>query len=226
VSIISRSLKTPDFVIHRGADAYLDFSQELFEIVRQCAVVHTSAFALSKDPARTTIFDLLAEAKENNKIITLDPNYHPGIWPDKPDFIESLKLAFQYTTVAKPSIEDCQRLLGAGKTPREYAEVFKGWGAKIVIITMGKEGVFLSDRDGTCFLIRPNRIEVADVTGAGDAFWSGVIASMLGDHAMLDAVRAGQVIAEVKLKNIGPIKKMPTWHQITEVSQSIQYSKC
>jgi hypothetical protein len=49
---------------------------------------------------------------------------------------------------------------------------------------------------------------------------------MLGDHAMLDAVRAGQVIAEVKLKNIGPIKKMPTWHQITEVSQSIQYSKC
>ena len=226
ISIISRSLKTPDFVIHRGADALLGFSQPLLDIIHQCSVVHTSAFALSRDPARSTIFNLLAEAKNQKKIITLDPNYHLGIWPDNPDFIDLLKLAFQYATITKPSIEDCQRLLGPGKSPLEYSEVFKSWGANIVIITMGKEGVFLSNQEGDCFTIKPNQINVTDVTGAGDAFWSGVITGILNGHPILDSVRAGQVIAEIKLKQLGPITNMPSWNEIIETSKTIQYSIC
>jgi fructokinase len=189
-------------------------------------VVHTSAFALSKDPQRSTILSLLEEAKKQQKIITLDPNYHPGIWPDTPDFINILKTAFQYATITKPSIEDCQRLLGPGKSPFEYTDVFKDWGANCVIITMGKEGVFLSDKEDNCFLIKPSPITVVDVTGAGDAFWSGVITGMLNGNDMLEAVCAGQVIAEIKLKSIGPIKEMPEWHQIIEDSKSIHTEEC
>lgn len=226
ISMIARSHKTPDFIVHRGADAYLGFSQELMDVIPKCSVVHTSAFALSQDPARSTIFNLLAEAKNTGRIITLDPNYHPGIWPDNPDFIDLLKLAFQYATITKPSIEDCHRLLGLGKSPKEYADIFKSWGANIVIITMGKDGVFLSNRDGTCFSIQPNQIDVADVTGAGDAFWSGVITGILSGLSVLDSVRAGQVIAEIKLQQLGPISAMPLWTQIIEKSNSIQYSKC
>ena len=226
LSIISRSLKTPDFVIHRGADAHLGFSQPLLDIIHRCSIVHTSAFALSQDPARSTIFNLLAEAKSQNRVITLDPNYHPNIWPDNPDFIDLLKLAFQYATITKPSIEECHRLLGPGKSPLEYTEVFKEWGANIVIITMGKEGVFVSDREGNCFMVQPNLIEVTDVTGAGDAFWSGVITGILNGHSVLDSVRAGQVIAEIKLKQLGPIADMPAWDQIIDTSKTIQYSTC
>lgn len=226
ISIASRSLTTPDFVIYRGADAHLSISQALMEIIPQCSIVHTSAFALSQDPARSTIFDLLAEAKKWNKIITLDPNYHPGIWPDSPNFIELLKSAYQYATITKPSIEDCIRLFGEGKSLRQYADIFKSWGAKIVIITLGREGVFFSNDDGSCYKIRPNPIQVADVTGAGDAFWAGVITGTLNGLNTLDAVRAGQVIAEIKLKSIGPIIDMPSWHQIIEDLQSIQFEKC
>ncbi len=137
-----------------------------------------------------------------------------------------LKLAFQYATITKPSIEDCHRLLGPGKSPLEYTEVFKEWGANIVIITMGKEGVFVSDREGNCFMVQPNLIEVTDVTGAGDAFWSGVITGILNGHSVLDSVRAGQVIAEIKLKQLGPIADMPAWDQIIDTSKTIQYSTC
>jgi fructokinase len=225
ISVISRSQRTPDFVIHRGADAHLGVSQPLMDIIPQCSIIHTSAFALSQDPARSSIFDLLAEAKKHNKIITLDPNYHPGIWPDSPDFIELLKSAYQSATITKPSIEDCTRLFGAGKSLQEYADIFKSWGAKIVIITIGREGVFFSDEDGSSYRIVPNPIQVADVTGAGDAFWAGVITGILNGQNMLEAVLAGQVIAEIKLNNIGPIKDMPSWQQIMAESKSIQYEK-
>ncbi|MEJ2487545.1 MAG: carbohydrate kinase family protein, partial [Anaerolineales bacterium] len=226
ISIISRSRKTPDFLIHRGADSHLVMTKDLSESIEQCDVIHTSAFALSRDPARSTILELLAKANQAEKLITFDPNYHPEIWPDTPDFIELLKPAFAYATITKPSIEDCHRLLGAGKHPQEYCEMFKSWGAKIVIITMGREGVFLADQEDNCYLIHPNQIKVTDVTGAGDAFWSGVITGILNGCSVLDSARAGQVIAEIKLKHLGPIKEMPDWDQITESSKSIRYQRC
>ena len=43
---------------------------------------------------------------------------------------------------------------------------------------------------------------------------------------MLDSTLAGQVIAEIKLKHLGPIKQMPSWEQIAKTSQSINYQKC
>ena len=226
VSIISRNLETPDFIIHRGADAFFEYSQPLFDAIQDCSIVHTSAFALSKDPARSIILSLLEEAKYQKKIITFDPNYHPGIWPDHPDFVEILKRAFKFATIAKPSLDDCARILGLGKTPHDYAAQFKQWGALIVIITMGKNGVFLSDQDGQCYLVQPNHVDVTDVTGAGDAFWSGLITSMLEDLPILDAVRIGQVLAEIKIKSMGPIKSMPRWALISERANAIKYDAC
>ena len=205
-SIISRSRHTPDFLIHRGADAHLEISEQLIDSIKQCEIIHTSAFALSKDPTRSTILELLAKNDRTARLVTLDPNYHPEIWPDTPDFIEVLKQAFSYATITKPSIEDCHRLLGPGKHLQEYAEIFKSWGAEIVIITMGREGVFLSDRQDECYLIHPNQVQVVDVTGAGDAFWSGLITGILNGWSILDSALAGQVIAEIKLKKLGPIK--------------------
>lgn len=225
-AIISRNLETPNFVIHRGADAFLSFSQPLFDIIKETTVIHTSALALSKDPARSTIFNLLAEAKNQNNIVSLDPNYHPGIWPDSPDFIELLKAAYQYSTVTKPSLNDCHRLHGEGKLPHEYADIFKSWGAKIVIITMGKDGVFISDQEDECYVVQPSRVDVADVTGAGDAFWAGLINGMLEGDSILEAALTGQVIAELKLKRMGPIPLMPTWDQILTSSKSISYTQC
>lgn len=226
VSIISRSSDVSDFIIIRGADAQLQGSPALDEAVRQCRIVHTSAFALSREPARSSILKLLAVAKEAGTLVTLDPNYHPNVWPDVPDFIDMLRFAYQYVTITKPSLDDCHRLLGPGKTVAEYAGIFKSWGAKIVIITMGKDGVYFSGEDKSCRLVRSNPVEVTDVTGAGDAFWSGVITGILNGCDILDAVRAGQVIAENKLKYFGPIIDMPSWEKIIEDSKSIQFIDC
>ena len=205
ISVISRSLKTPDFIIHRGADAYLQKSKLLQDAVRNSRIIHTSAFGLSKDPSRSTVLDLLKDANGQNKLITLDPNYHPSIWPDDPDFIQILRKAFPLATITKPSIEDCNRLLGPGKSPREYSDVFKSWGAKVVIITMGKRGVFLSDQDDACYLIKPNQIEVVDVTGAGNAYCGGFLVGYSKSRDIVLAGKYGAVSASFALEQFGAV---------------------
>lgn len=203
---VTRQTQTPDFIVHRGADAFLRPTKELTKAVSNCQVLHTSAFALSREPARTTILNAIQIAKEMGILISLDPNFHHNIWPDAENFEDILKLAFTHVDITKPSIEDCSRLFGSGNKPLEYAQIFLDWGARIVLISMGEGGVYLATRDGDAYQIIGNpNIPVADVTGAGDAYWAGFISSLLEGDSPLDAACMGQVIAEIKISQIGPI---------------------
>jgi sugar/nucleoside kinase (ribokinase family) len=117
-------------------------------------------------------------AYEQGERITLDPNFHPCIWPDTSNFLDVLEDAYQYVRITKPSIDDCNRISGAGLPPSEYANRFLDWGAKIIAITMGADGVYLATEDHKPDHIFANQIPVADVTGAGDAFWSGFLTAL------------------------------------------------
>jgi len=205
LSIVSRQTATPDFIIYRGADSQISLQNNLCQAVKKARAVHTSAFALSREPARSTILHLLQTARENDCLISLDPNYHPRIWPDLGDFSSVLKRAFKFVDVTKPSIEDCTRIFGPGLSPEEYAGRFLDCGAGAVALTMGSQGVLLLTADGAHHRITPNDIEVADVTGAGDAFWSGLLMALLDGYSIFQAVTFGQRVAEIKISAVGPL---------------------
>jgi fructokinase len=224
VSLIARQTKTPDFTIYRGADTRLTSTPALDDAVISSQIVHTSAFALSREPTRSTVLHALELASTHGKLVSLDPNYHPHIWPDVPDFVNTLQDACKFVHITKPSLDDCTRIFGNGHSPAEYAQRFLDWGLKTVIITMGVDGALLATDDGARFQIHPNNIPVSDVTGAGDAFWAGLLAAMVEGQTPLDAARSGQVIAEIKLREMGPISKMPTWEEIQNRVQTINYS--
>jgi fructokinase len=173
-------------------------------------VVHTSAFALSREPARSTILRALEIARQNDCLVTLDPNYHPSIWPDLADIQSVLIEAYQWVNVTKPSLDDCQRLFGPGSSPVAYAERFLNWGAEIVALTMGGEGVLLATSDGAFHHIKPSDARVADVTGAGDAFWAGLLVALLDGYPPPEAACFGQIVAETKIRTVGPVSQMPT----------------
>jgi len=226
MSIITRNTATPDFVIYRGADANLVLTDSLLASVEHCRVVHTSAFALSRDPARTTILTLLKKAQQMGKWVSLDPNYHPSIWPDLPDFISVLKEAFRFVSITKPSLDDCTRLFGPRSSPEEYARLFFEWGAQIVMITMGKDGVLLRTSDGRLHHIQAaTNIPVVDVTGAGDAYWAGFLAGFLESEDSLLAARIGQKMAEKKIGRVGPINESLEWETIVESAAQIPCSE-
>lgn len=196
---------TPDFLVYRGADAHLQATELLLAAAAQSRMVHTSAFALSRDPARSTVLAAMRAARASGQQVSLDPNYHPRIWPDVADFAAVLAEAYREVSVTKPSLDDCERLFGAGRPVAAYAERFLAWGAGLVAISMGAEGVYLATAAGERVQIAPQAVQALDVTGAGDAFWSGMLTALLDDHSPLDAVRAGQVVAQIKIQRVGPL---------------------
>lgn len=206
LAIVTRHLATPDFAIYRGADAHIVSGDVPLSLLSTTSLVHTSAFALSCEPSRSTVLDFVAQAHAAGCLISFDPNYHPRLW----EMDERPRLIFEkicpYVYLTKPSLDDCIRLFGDGQTPESYAAHFLAWGVQEVVLTMGSAGVLHVNAKGAAYYSM-RQIEVVDVTGAGDSFWSGLLLATLDGYAMPEAIRVAQAVAEIKLQQVGPLSQ-------------------
>ena len=78
VIVVSKSHSTPEFIPYRDADNNIENITD--KMIEQCAVVHSTAFALSKQPAQKNILTAFEKAKKSGKKISIDWNYAKKIW--------------------------------------------------------------------------------------------------------------------------------------------------
>jgi sugar/nucleoside kinase (ribokinase family) len=145
VIFVSRTTGTPDFEAFRSGDYRLEPKEVAEEAIRRARVVHASTFALSRQPCRSAVEKTFQLAQEQGKLISLDPNYSPKIWPDYKEAKQVLRQMLGYVTLTKPSLDDAIRLFGEDKSPEAYIELFHEMGPKVVVLTMGAKGIILSE---------------------------------------------------------------------------------
>jgi sugar/nucleoside kinase (ribokinase family) len=204
LAVVARHHATPDFTIYRGADAYIVPENLPLAILPTTTLVHTSAFALSREPSCSTVLAFIAQAHAAGCLVSFDPNYHPRLWETSADPLEMFASICPYVFLMKPSLDDCMRLFGGGQTPEEYAARFLALGVQQVVLTMGRGGVLLANAAGMSYHAT-RQIDVVDVTGAGDSFWAGLLLAILDGYPTSEALRVGQAVAEIKLQQVGPL---------------------
>ena len=205
VAFVSSTSGRPDFEIARSGDYLLRPEEVPEEAVERARVVHASTFALSREPCRSAVRKVFRLAHEADKIVSLDPNYSERIWPHHKEARGVLEEMYRYVDLTKPSLDDAARIFGVEHEPERYVEMFHDLGAGKVILTMGKEGVLVSE-DGRLLGHVPARpVEVEDATGAGDAFWAGfLIATLDGNPPVRSAIFAREFV-ELKLRRVGQL---------------------
>lgn len=208
--LLSRSAGTADFVAYRHADALLQPEDIPVETLKRARFVHTTAFALSREPARTTICDALSRAAAAGATLTLDINYAPSIWPDRAEAQSVLQSLIGRGAYVKASDDDIERLYGASLSVRDGAARLHEEGAELVCLTLGSDGVRVSWEGGAEHAEVPAAPvdRVADATGAGDAFWGGFLAAMLRGDAPPACARIGSQVAARKLRITGPLTSL------------------
>ncbi len=203
--LVTKSKAVSGFAAYRGADAQIVLDQADLDWVCQSSLVHTTAFALSLEPARSHILEAVRQASKAGVQASIDANYAPQIWPDR---VEAQKVVGDYLALgalAKFSEVDYERLFQEQVTdPAQAAQRIRDLGARLVCLTLGEQGVYvLSDQGG--FHLEARKVEVKDTTGAGDAFWSGFLSAYLDQKSPLDCAKAGRAVAEKKLGIFGPL---------------------
>ncbi|SEF72585.1 carbohydrate kinase family protein [Flavobacterium urumqiense] len=204
IILVSKSSGTPDFIPYREADYQIVQSQISDELLKSAKIFHTTCFALSKDPARTTILESAKRAKQLGLLTSIDINFSERIWPDREEAKIVLKDYLSTNPLVKLSEDDCYRLFAESKTEDFIFEYFHELGASTICLTKGKDGVVLSNTDFGMFHQKALPIEdIKDTTGAGDAFWTGFLYAQLENKNLEESITIAQKLAILKLQNVG-----------------------
>jgi fructokinase len=204
IVFVSRTAKTADFEAFRSGDFQLTPDEINEEAIERAKVIHASTWALSREPCRSAVKKAFELGRKQGKIISLDPNYSPQIWPDYREAKTILPEMLSYATITKPSRDDASRLFGRDKEPEEYIKLYHDMGPEVVVFTMGGDGVLLSDGEKLTHMAA-RKIKVMDATGAGDSFWAGFLVALLDGRPLEHCALFAREIVERKLTTVGPL---------------------
>lgn len=209
--LVTKSQAVSNFEPYRLADKHITVTQLAAARVGSARLVHTTAFALSLEPARTSILEAMAAASEGGAQLSTDFNYADKIWGNnRRAGLKVLNQLAELGAFVKVSEVDFERLFG--EMVIDYysaARRILDLGAKLVCLTLGEEGCYVMTAEQH-FHLPAREVAVKDTTGAGDAFWSGFLAAWLKDKDVHACARAGRSLAELKLERVGPVLNPPT----------------
>lgn len=210
--VVNKSASTPVPIFYREADYHLAYTRELEEILSDSKIIHFSCWPISRMPVRQTIQRVIAKARELGVLVCFDPNYHPMIWEKDEDGMSVVKPFISMADIVKPSEDDAGRLFGPD-TPENQIAKFLTLGAKLVILTLGKDGALISNGSET-LRVPSMATEVVDTTGAGDAFWSGFYAGIVKGFTIRQALAAGFAVSAYKLQYTGAVVGLPPLEEL------------
>ncbi|SFZ92752.1 fructokinase [Flaviramulus basaltis] len=204
VIFVSRTDSTPDFIPYREADYHITKDQISKETLLNTNIFHTTCFALSKDPARTTILKKAEEAFNLGCKLSIDLNYAKKLWRSQEEALKVIKTYCKFNPLIKISEDDMERLFEKKLPHNEIFEFFHNEGVETACLTLGSKGVKLSQKGKEPIQLPAIKVEkIMDATGAGDAFWSGFLFAYIKEKPIQECLEVALKLAALKLQNVG-----------------------
>lgn len=196
---VARTPATPDFIAYRDADMHIPPVDPA--LIAQASLVHTTAFALSKEPARSNIMDALLQAHAQGIPVSVDWNYAPEIWGRDNDAMKVFQQLQQLDTYFKFSLDDVQRFTGREASKEDAMAFLHNIRSLATCLTCGKDGVYYKTKGHDWSFVAARTIVVKNATGAGDAFWAGFISAVNAGQDVAAGISRGIEVASLKLQD-------------------------
>ncbi|MBY0595015.1 carbohydrate kinase family protein [Bacillus bingmayongensis] len=212
-----------DFTFMRGADGEYQFHQIDLSKMHNYDIVHFgSATALLSGHLKETYFKLLQYAKEQNHFISFDPNYRDALITDKEQFCEDCLSFIAQAHFVKVSEEEAV-MLSKETNMNKAAQCLLATGAKVVAITLGKQGTLLATSEGGT-IIPSITVKQVDSTGAGDAFVGAMLYQFSKEENIFDVsvkklctlIAFANKVGAITCTNYGAIQSLPTLEDIVK----------
>ena len=208
-----------DFSFYRnpGADTQLTSEEAIAALsANMPKILHIGSLSMTNSPSKEACVEAVKYAKENGAIISYDPNYRAALWDSEDHAVEMMKSLLPYADILKVSDEEMSMLTMVGDF-EEGSRILAEYGAGIVLVTLGADGVFV--RMGSKTATVPGfKVDVADTNGAGDTFLGAMLmqiaTGMTGSEdvwtQLLGMVRYANKAASITCSRHGAIPAMPT----------------
>jgi len=162
--------------------------------------------------ACATVFAAIERARTHGARVVYDLNFRPRLWS------ADAALPVVRRTVARadiflPSVDEVAQLAGT-RSPEEALQWAHALGAPIVLLKLGGQGCWVSQRSGVTRL-PPHPVSPVDATGAGDCFAGTLLARLAAGDDLIAAARAANVAAALSTLGVGAVAPLPRWPQVS-----------
>ncbi len=181
------------------------------ELLQQADIVCVGSLMLSEDIGRKYANRIIAKAKSIGKIIAFDINYRSDIFRDEKDAVERYKEIIKQVDIVKFSEDE------ADIFTEEYISELTD---KLVCVSLGGEGSRWHYH-GEVNIVPTILVKTIDTTGAGDAFYAGVLTKLSSKPRnewttdfLNSALRFGNVCGALNTQGKGAIDCLPELGEI------------
>lgn len=205
------------FARKHGADKMLSPDDVPVEKIRDSKIFHFGSVSLTDEPSRSATLFAAEYAKNNGVTVAYDPNYRASLWESEEAAIKQMQNALKLADLVKISDEETLLLTGENDFAKA-AERLIEIGAKIAVVTLGKDGAYVCTKDGGAQVDGFN-VTAVDCTGAGDSFWGAFLLKVAQsgkkpEEITLDELKGfahfANVAASFCVERNGAIPSLPT----------------
>lgn len=210
-----------------GADMMLNESEITEEFIKKSKVFHFGTLSMTDEGVRNATKKALKIAKENNLIITFDPNLRPPLWSSLDLAKEQMEYGFEFCDILKISDNEIQFVSGLEDYDEGIHYLQNKYHIPLIVLTLGKEGSRAYYKDMKVEAEGFQQSNTVDTTGAGDTF-CGCTLNYILEHSMEDltAVQLKEMLtfanaaASLITTKKGAIRSMPEKNEVLELTKS------
>ena len=176
-----------------GADTRLHPSELNTNVLNDAKVFHFGSLSLTDQPARNATCTAVTIAKNAKSLISFDPNLRKPLWRNLNEAKEQMLWGLSQSDIIKISDEEAEFLFGiSDETAIEH--IFSSFDAKLVMLTCGEKGCFISNRRHLRRLATLGGGRIIDTTGAGDIFGGSAMFKILDQENDPSELSAAQLL--------------------------------
>ena len=203
-----------------GADMFVREADVREADIRDAVIVHAGSCSLSASPAAEATAKALRLGRQMNKLVSFDLNYRDMMWNSSPEACAAkVREVLPYVDLLKVADDEAFVLGGEEALPG----LMERYGLTLVVETRGDRGAVGFFR-GERIPVSGRSARCLDATGAGDAFWGGLLSMLrfrgvtaakeLTVPLVREAMAYGNVGGWLCIQGMGAIPSLPTRREI------------
>ncbi len=215
------------FYRNPGADTRLTIDEIKPEML-DTRIFHFGSLSLTDEPTRSTTLAVLRKMKEQNVLVSYDPNFRPPLWSSLSQARKLMLQAMHYADIVKLTDDELLFVLGTNDLARGSAELAIEFDLSAVLVTLGERGCFYYVQ-GQTGVVPAFSVEAVDTTGSGDAFVAGILHKVL-EHdfpitqwnrvEMEESVLFANAVGGLASTKKGGIPAMPSLDEVNQLLQT------
>ena len=212
------------FYRNPGADMMLRAEEVNEEAIKESKIFHFGMLSMTHEGVRAATKKAVETAKENQVLISFDPNLREPLWDSLDEAREQVSYGMSMCDVLKISDNEIEWYTGESDYTKAVEKILENYQIPLILVSMGKQGsraYYKNQMVEVPAILQKNTIET---TGAGDTFDACVLDYILkhglenlSEQNLKEMLTFANAAASIVTTRKGALCVMPSKEEVEEI---------